>query len=60
MSALAVNRIGLAREAYKGGPSTLCAGCGHNSITNHIIKALYEEQPFLMSGASRCVMARYL
>jgi len=42
MSALAVNRIGLAREAYKGGPSTLCAGCGHNSITNHIIKALYD------------------
>jgi 2-oxoglutarate ferredoxin oxidoreductase subunit beta len=23
-------------------PSTLCAGCGHNSITNHLIKALYE------------------
>ena len=42
MSALAVNRIGLAREAYKGAASTLCAGCGHNSITNHIIKALYE------------------
>jgi len=42
MSALALNRIGLAREAYKGGPSTLCAGCGHNSITNHIIKALYD------------------
>jgi 2-oxoglutarate/2-oxoacid ferredoxin oxidoreductase subunit beta len=42
MSALAVNRIGLAREAYKGGPSTLCAGCGHNSITNHLIKALYD------------------
>jgi 2-oxoglutarate ferredoxin oxidoreductase subunit beta len=42
MSALAVNRIGLARESYKGAPSTLCAGCGHNSITNHIIKALYD------------------
>jgi 2-oxoglutarate/2-oxoacid ferredoxin oxidoreductase subunit beta len=42
MSALAVNRIGLARDAYKGGPSTLCAGCGHNSITNHLIKALYD------------------
>src|SRR6266550_691875 len=22
--------------------TTLCAGCGHNSITNHMIKALYE------------------
>ena len=42
MSALAVNRIGLGREAYKGAPSTLCAGCGHNSITNHIVKALYD------------------
>jgi 2-oxoglutarate ferredoxin oxidoreductase subunit beta len=37
-----VNRIGLARTAYKGAATTLCAGCGHNSITNHLIKALYE------------------
>ena len=37
-----VNRIGLPRDAYKGLATTLCAGCGHNSITNHIIKALYE------------------
>ena len=37
-----VNRVGLPRDAYKGGPTTLCAGCGHNSITNHVIKALYE------------------
>lgn len=37
-----VNRIGLPRDAYKGAATTLCAGCGHNSITNHIIKALYE------------------
>jgi 2-oxoglutarate ferredoxin oxidoreductase subunit beta len=37
-----VNLIGLTREVYKGLPSTLCAGCGHNSITNHLIKALYE------------------
>jgi 2-oxoglutarate/2-oxoacid ferredoxin oxidoreductase subunit beta len=36
------NRIGLTRELYKGAPTTLCAGCGHNSITNHLIKALYE------------------
>ena len=40
--AVAVNRIGLARDAYKGAATTLCAGCGHNSITNHMIKALYE------------------
>jgi 2-oxoglutarate ferredoxin oxidoreductase subunit beta len=37
-----VNLIGISREVYKGLPTTLCAGCGHNSITNHLIKALYE------------------
>jgi len=37
-----VNRVGLPRDAYKGAATTLCAGCGHNSITNHMIKALYE------------------
>src|ERR1700736_1175612 len=37
-----LNRIGLARDAYKGAATTLCAGCGHNSITNHLVKALYE------------------
>jgi len=42
MPTAAVNRIGLARDAYKGSATTLCAGCGHNSITNHLIKALYE------------------
>lgn len=36
------NRIGLTREDYKGGASTLCPGCGHNAITNHIIQAAYE------------------
>src|ERR1700723_3744144 len=37
-----VNIIGLTRDVYKGLPTTLCAGCGHNSITNHLNKALYE------------------
>jgi 2-oxoglutarate/2-oxoacid ferredoxin oxidoreductase subunit beta len=37
-----LNIIGLNREVYKGLPTTLCAGCGHNSITNHLIKALYD------------------
>src|SRR5918912_4231140 len=37
-----LNRIGLTRDAYKGSPTTLCAGCGHNSITNHVIKAMFE------------------
>ena len=42
MADTTVNLIGLSREVYKGLPTTLCAGCGHNSITNHLIKALYE------------------
>jgi 2-oxoglutarate/2-oxoacid ferredoxin oxidoreductase subunit beta len=39
---MTVNIIGMGRDVYKGLPTTLCAGCGHNSITNHLIKALYE------------------
>src|ERR1700693_4572682 len=37
-----LNHVGLTRDAYKGAATTLCAGCGHNSITNHMVKALYE------------------
>src|SRR5205814_10278282 len=49
-----VNRAGLARDAYKGAATTLCAGCGHNSITNHMIKALYElgVEPHLLAKMS--------
>jgi len=37
-----VNRLGLEVAAYKGHRSTLCAGCGHNAITERIIEAFYE------------------
>jgi len=37
-----VNRIGLEPAAYKGNRSTLCAGCGHNAISERIIEAFYE------------------
>jgi len=37
-----VNRIGLDVAVYRGGKSTLCAGCGHNAITERIIEAFYE------------------
>jgi 2-oxoglutarate ferredoxin oxidoreductase subunit beta len=37
-----VNLIGLARADYRGNPTTLCQGCGHNSISNQIISAAYE------------------
>jgi 2-oxoglutarate/2-oxoacid ferredoxin oxidoreductase subunit beta len=36
----ALNRLGLALDDYKGLPSTLCAGCGHDAITNSIVKSL--------------------
>ncbi len=37
-----VNRIGLDILNYKGGKTTLCAGCGHNSISERIIECFYE------------------
>jgi 2-oxoglutarate ferredoxin oxidoreductase subunit beta len=37
-----VNLAGLSKSEYRGAPSTLCQGCGHNSISNQIIGALYE------------------
>jgi 2-oxoglutarate/2-oxoacid ferredoxin oxidoreductase subunit beta len=36
------NRIGLELANYKGGKTTLCAGCGHNAISERIIDACYE------------------
>ncbi len=36
------NRIGLTVKDYRGGPSTLCSGCGHDSITSQIVKACFE------------------
>ena len=49
------NRIGLAVFDYKGGKTTLCAGCGHNAISERIIDAMYEmgvqpERVAKMSG----------
>jgi 2-oxoglutarate ferredoxin oxidoreductase subunit beta len=38
-----VNLIGLSKSDYKGLPSTLCQGCGHNSISSQIISACYEN-----------------
>jgi 2-oxoglutarate ferredoxin oxidoreductase subunit beta len=37
-----VNLAGLAKTEYRGNPTTLCQGCGHNSISNQIISAMYE------------------
>src|SRR5215469_4523642 len=36
------NRLGLQVIDYRGGKTTLCAGCGHNAISERVIDALYE------------------
>ena len=40
--ALPKNALGLTRRDYEGAVSTLCAGCGHDSISAAIIQAFYE------------------
>ena len=37
-----VNRLGLALADYRGLKTTLCAGCGHNAISERIVEAMYE------------------
>ncbi len=37
-----LNRIGLEITNYKGSKTTLCAGCGHNAISERIIECFYE------------------
>jgi 2-oxoglutarate/2-oxoacid ferredoxin oxidoreductase subunit beta len=36
------NVLGLERAEYRGRPSTLCPGCGHDSISNQIISMAFE------------------
>jgi 2-oxoglutarate ferredoxin oxidoreductase subunit beta len=36
------NRIGLQVLDYRGAKTTLCAGCGHNAISERIIDAMYD------------------
>ncbi len=50
-----VNALGLQKADYKGLPTTLCAGCGHNSISDKIVDAAFElglrqEQIIKLSG----------
>jgi 2-oxoglutarate/2-oxoacid ferredoxin oxidoreductase subunit beta len=49
-----VNRIGLEVAEYRGSKTTLCAGCGHNAITERIIEAFYElgVQPYRVAKFS--------
>jgi len=40
--ALAKNERGFAKKDYEGAISTLCAGCGHDSISGTIVQACFE------------------
>lgn len=53
--ARSLNPLGMPKADYKGLPTTLCAGCGHNSISDKIIDAVWElglrqEQVIKLSG----------
>jgi 2-oxoglutarate ferredoxin oxidoreductase subunit beta len=37
-----INLIGLEKSDYNGRPTTLCQGCGHNSISSQIIQVAFE------------------
>ncbi|CAG35620.1 2-oxoacid:ferredoxin oxidoreductase subunit beta [Desulfotalea psychrophila] len=37
-----LNALGYRRKDYEGAASTLCPGCGHDSVTNAIIQACFE------------------
>ena len=39
---LAVNDLGFTKKNYEGAISTLCAGCGHDSISAAIVEAIFE------------------
>ena len=36
------NKVGYTRRDYEGRISTLCAGCGHDSISAAIVQACWE------------------
>jgi 2-oxoglutarate ferredoxin oxidoreductase subunit beta len=48
------NRLGLTLRDYEGSMSTLCAGCGHDSVTAAIVRALWEisMEPHMLAKMS--------
>jgi 2-oxoglutarate/2-oxoacid ferredoxin oxidoreductase subunit beta len=40
--AIKENRLGLKATDYQGGKSTLCAACGHDAVSNQIVRAFFE------------------
>lgn len=49
-----LNHIGRPKADYRGLKSTLCAGCGHDAITNALIQACWEAgvEPWRVAKAS--------
>lgn len=39
---LPINELGFTKKDYEGAISTLCAGCGHDSISNAIVEACFD------------------
>lgn len=48
------NKLGFTKRDYEGVVSTLCAGCGHDSVTAAIIQAIFELgiEPHMMAKMS--------
>ncbi|MDQ7027339.1 MAG: 2-oxoacid:ferredoxin oxidoreductase subunit beta [Anaerolineae bacterium] len=49
------NKLGLVKDDYQARPTTLCPGCGHNSISNQIVQSAFDlniaqHQLLKMSG----------
>jgi 2-oxoglutarate ferredoxin oxidoreductase subunit beta len=42
MADVKTNRIGLTFADYQGSKSTLCAGCGHNAISERLLNTMFE------------------
>ena len=38
-----LNPLGLPKIDYRGRPSTLCKGCGHDSVSQRIINVTWEQ-----------------
>lgn len=49
-----LNRLGFSKAVYDGAKSTLCTGCGHDNVTQHIISACYQSSvdPYLVAKMS--------
>ena len=48
-----VNRAGLEIASYKGGKTTLCAGCGHNAVSERLVEVFFEM------GVYPCRVAKF-